>query len=64
MFINRLYCCFLAGVEYRTKDNNQVIKRSKILFNKVYARVSWIRPTTRVGKTGYLHPPQSFQASL
>jgi len=50
MFINRLYCCFLAGVEYRTKDNNQVIKRSKILFNKVYVRVSWIRPTTRVGE--------------
>jgi len=34
-FINRLYCCFLAGVEYRTQDNNQAIERSKILFNKV-----------------------------
>jgi len=34
-FINRLYCCFLAGVEYRTQDNNQAIERTKILFNKV-----------------------------
>jgi len=34
-FINCLYGCFLAGVEYRTHDNNQAIKRSKILSNKV-----------------------------
>ena len=35
MFINRLYCCFLAGVEHKTQDNNPAIKRSNILFNKV-----------------------------
>jgi len=29
-----------------------------------YARVSWIRPTTRVGKTGQLQPPGRFQASF
>jgi len=33
-FIYRLYCCFLAGVGYRTQDNNQAIKRSKYVFNK------------------------------
>jgi len=35
VFINRLYCCFLAGVEHKTQDNNPAIKRSNILFNKV-----------------------------
>jgi len=34
-FINRGYCCFLAGVEYRTQNNNQAIRRSKFLFNEV-----------------------------
>jgi len=34
-FINRLYCCFLTEVEHRTEDNNQAMKRSKIIFNKV-----------------------------
>jgi len=34
-FINRLCCCFVAGVEYKTQDNNQAIKRSKILFKKI-----------------------------
>jgi len=50
-FINRLYYCFLAGVEYITQDNNQAIKMPKILISKVlYARLSRIRPTTRVGE--------------
>jgi len=49
-FINRLYCCFFAGVEYRTQDNNQAIKRSKILFNKVLRACKLNQAHTKVGE--------------